>query len=212
MAPTHALVAVALCASLNLVLGSLVFLTKVPVYLDMVGSILCCLMLADRPQRAFWLAAVAGVVSFVLGGVLLNPFLPWFSGTVVAVSAFTAVVTCRWAPTLRTGSGGRLWFSILGLGVGTGIVAAVVSAPIVEWLFGGVTGSGSALLVAYFLKVGNQLMNAALLSGSTAEPVDKTLQLGLAVMLYRATPESFLRLLRSDGGATVTNDEALRKP
>jgi hypothetical protein len=68
---------------------------------------------------------------------------------------------------------------------------------VVAYLFGGITGSGSALIVAFFLKAGQQLLNAALLSGLAAEPVDKSLQVLLAALLYRATPETFIIMLKS---------------
>jgi energy-coupling factor transport system substrate-specific component len=80
-------------------------------------------------------------------------------------------------------------------GVITGIAAAIVSAPVVVWLFGGVTGSGTAFVVAFFLKTGQQLLNSALLSGLTTEPIDKTLQVLLAALLYRATPREFIAML-----------------
>jgi energy-coupling factor transport system substrate-specific component len=70
-----------------------------------------------------------------------------------------------------------------------------VSAPVVVYLFGGVTGSGSAFVVAFFLKTGQQLLNSALLSGLTTEPIDKTLQVLLAALLYRATPRDFIAML-----------------
>jgi energy-coupling factor transport system substrate-specific component len=188
---------VALCAALNLVLGTIVYLLKLPIYLDMIGTMLCAMAILDRRGMAFLAAAAAGVISFLLGG-LINPFLPWFSGTVVSVAAVTAFVTNRWVNNFRTRSFGNVWFWIplVGLGVLTGVVAAIVSAPVVVYLFGGVTGSGSAALVAFFLKMGNQLMKAALLSGFTAEPVDKTVQLLLSVLLLRATPDSFLARFR----------------
>lgn len=197
MPSIETMVTIALCAALNLTLGGIVYLVKLPVYLDMVGTILAALLFWDRPRKAFSVSATAGVVSFVLGG-LVNPFLPWFSGTVVAVAALTAFATCRSAPVLRSVTTRDAGFAlrVLGYGILTGIVAAIVSAPIVVYLFGGVTGSGSALLVAFFVKAGHQLMQAALMSGFTAEPVDKTLQLLLAVILFKATPDSFLRLIR----------------
>ena len=64
-----------------------------------------------------------------------------------------------------------------------------MSAPVVVYLFGGVTGSGSAFVVAFFLKTGQQLLKSALLAGLTTEPIDKTLQVLLAALLYRATPQ-----------------------
>ena len=187
------IILVALCAALNLVLGTIVYLLKLPIYLDMIGTMLCAMAIRDRRGTAFVAAAAAGVTSFLLGG-LINPFLPWFSGTVVSVAAVTAFVTNRWTDEFRTRPIGSAWFwiPVVGLGVLTGLVAAIVSAPIVVYLFGGVTGSGSAALVAFFIKMGNQLMKAAILSGLTAEPVDKTVQLLLSVLLLRATPESFL--------------------
>jgi hypothetical protein len=39
-------------------------------------------------------------------------------------------------------------------------------------------------------------MNSALLSGLTTEPIDKTLQVLLAALLYRATPREFIAMLR----------------
>ena len=78
-------------------------------------------------------------------------------------------------------------------GVVTGIVSAIVSAPVVVYLFGGVTGSGSAFVVAFFLKTGQQLLKSALFAGLTTEPIDKTLQVLLAALLYRATPQRIHR-------------------
>src|SRR5258706_586812 len=75
------------------------------------------------------------------------------------------------------------------------VLAAAVSAPVVVYLFGGVTASGTALLVTYFLKTGQQLMSAALYSGFTAEPVDKTMQALIAYILFSKTPNSFLKAL-----------------
>jgi energy-coupling factor transport system substrate-specific component len=199
---TRLVVLVALCAALNLVLGSIVYLVKLPIYLDMVGTMLCALILASRKPVAFVCSAAAGVVSLLIG-TLVNPYLAWFSGTAVAVAAVTAFVSNRFGEVLRRGSTARFgfWGRLVPLGALTGVVSALVSAPIVVFLFGGVTGSGSAALVAFFLKTGHQLMKAALLSGLTAEPLDKTIQLLLSVLLLRATPESFLRRFDSPAPA-----------
>jgi energy-coupling factor transport system substrate-specific component len=68
--------------------------------------------------------------------------------------------------------------------------------PVVVYLFGGVTGSGSALVVAVFLTAGQHLMSAAMLSGLTSDPPDKVLQVLIAALLYRATPGEFIAMLR----------------
>ena len=77
------------------------------------------------------------------------------------------------------------------LGIGWGIVAAIVSAPVAVYLFGGVTGSGSALVTLFFVKTGHQLLDSVLLSGFSIEPIDKTIQMILAIYVARSTPAHF---------------------
>jgi energy-coupling factor transport system substrate-specific component len=198
MLTTPRLIVIALCAALNFSLGSIVYLIKLPIYLDSIGTILCALLLAPELGVGFVCAAIAGLISVVLIGLLVNPFFPWFALTAVAIAAVSAFLTARGAETFRARPMPAAVFAVRVIlyGVVTGIVAAVVSAPVVAYLFGGVTGSGSAFIVALFLKAGQQVLSAALLSGLTAEPVDKTLQVLLAALLYRATPADFIAMLR----------------
>jgi energy-coupling factor transport system substrate-specific component len=193
------LVAIALCAALNIAVGAVVYLLKLPIYLDSIGSILCALLLAPDRLAGFVCAALAGLISLLITFILVNPFLLWFEGTSVAIALVSVFLTARFAKTYRAHPLRIGWFAaaVLLSGIATGIVAAVASAPVVAYLFGGITGSGSALIVAFFLKAGQQLLNAALLSGLAAEPVDKSLQVLLAALLYRATPETFIIMLKS---------------
>jgi hypothetical protein len=66
----------------------------------------------------------------------------------------------------------------------------------VAFLFGGVTGSGSAFVVGMFLKAGQGLWNATLESGLIIDPIDKTLQVLVAALLFRATPSDFIAMVR----------------
>src|SRR4051794_14118257 len=60
-------------------------------------------------------------------------------------------------------------------GLVCGIVSAIISAPISAIVFGGVTGSGSDLLVAAFQKAGDDLSTSVLKQGLLQDPIDKTL-------------------------------------
>ncbi|HLX34521.1 MAG TPA: hypothetical protein VKR30_04690 [Candidatus Limnocylindrales bacterium] len=57
----------------------------------------------------------------------------------------------------------------------TGIVAAIVSAPIAAYLFEGVTGSGTDLIVAVLRQGGQDVFNASLGQGLFSDPIDKTI-------------------------------------
>lgn len=58
-------------------------------------------------------------------------------------------------------------------GVLTGIAAAIVSAPISAYVFGGVTGSGTDALVALFESAGASIIQAAFGQGLVSDPFDK---------------------------------------
>ena len=91
---------------------------------------------------------------------MINPFLPWFTLTVLAIALVSALLTARATETFRARPLPVPAFlgKVIVCGVVTGIVSAIVSAPVVVYLFGGVTGSGSAFVVAFFLKTGQQLL------------------------------------------------------
>jgi energy-coupling factor transport system substrate-specific component len=162
------------CIALNLALGTVVSTLKLPVYLDAVGTILATLMLGWRA------GAVVGVASFLAGGVLTNPVLPWFSGTQIAIALYTSFAARRGML--------RGWLRTVLSGVGLGVVAGIVSAPVIVGLFGGITGSGPSLVVAYLLATGRGLLKSVVLSGIASEPLDKTLQLVLAIWIARTFP------------------------
>ena len=58
-------------------------------------------------------------------------------------------------------------------GVGTGIVAALISAPIAANVFSGVTGAGTDFLVAAFRSAGSSIQQATFQQGLLSDPVDK---------------------------------------
>jgi energy-coupling factor transport system substrate-specific component len=64
-----------------------------------------------------------------------------------------------------------LWVAISG--IITGIVAALISAPISAIVFGGVTGSGTDLIVAALRQGGADVLAASLGQGFFSDPIDK---------------------------------------
>ena len=205
MFTTPRLILIALGAALNCSIGTIVYLVKLPIYLDSIGTILIALLLAPDRMAAFICAWAAGWVGLAVSG-LINPFLPWFALTDVAIAAVAALVIVPAAATFRARPLCRESFAlqVALCGIVTGIVSAVVSAPVVVYLFGGITGSGSAFVVALFLKDGLHLMSAAILSGLAADPIDKILQVLLAALLYRATPSDFIAMLRASEPGAVS--------
>ena len=65
---------------------------------------------------------------------------------------------------------------VLVVGVGCGFISAFIAAPIVTIVFGGVTASGTDLLVAAFQQVGSSLSDAVLQQALLSDTIDKTVE------------------------------------
>jgi len=76
-------------------------------------------------------------------------------------------------------------------GLITGVVAAIISAPTVAIVFGGVTGSGTDLLVAAFRASGANILASALAQGAVSDPFDKMLSFMVVWIILRSLPARF---------------------
>jgi energy-coupling factor transport system substrate-specific component len=175
----QALALIPLGIAINLTIGTIAHTLKVPVYLDAIGTIIITLILGLVPGIS------VGVLSFLIGGLLTNPVMPWFCGTQVAIAVYTHIVA-------RYGGFKSVWKTIAS-GIGLGVVAAITSAPVIVMLFGGVTGSGASLLVAVLLKSGEGVIKSVVLSGFASEPLDKTIQCLVSIWLLRGLPKTMLQ-------------------
>lgn len=73
-----------------------------------------------------------------------------------------------------------------------GVVSALLSAPISAIFFGGVTGSGSDILVAAFLQAGADLADAVLQQGLIQDPIDKTVTYIVVFALLQTLSRRFV--------------------
>lgn len=165
--------------ALNVVLAAIVQALKLPIYVDAVGTIVATLMLGLAP------GLIVGVVSFLLASVFISPVYVYFVGTqaVIALFVYTAA---------RYLSGFKSLIRVISTGIALGLVAGIVSAPVIVMVFGGATGSGRDLITAVIAGTGERIVNAVFLSGIASEPVDKTIQCLLAFFIIRSLPR-FIR-------------------
>lgn len=169
---------------INIGVGAIMFALKLPVYLDAVGTILITFLLGWRA------GIITGVLSFVLTSILINPLAIYFIGTQAAIAIYVHLIAKR-------GGFGNLFKTVVS-GIGLGIIAAIVSAPVIVYLFGGITGNGPSLIVAYLVASGQTILKSVVLSGLSIEPIDKTLQCLLALFILKTLPQKRLRLFSND--------------
>jgi len=86
---TAAMALVPLGILINLGIGTIVHLLKLPLFIDSVGTILITILIGIR-----W-GAVTGVLSFLVGGVIVNPVMPYFSATQAVIALVAGLFAMR---------------------------------------------------------------------------------------------------------------------
>lgn len=170
--------------ALNVAIGGIVHVVKLPIFLDAIGTILAVLVLGLIP------GIVVGIVSFLLAAAVINPVYIWFIGTQAVIAAFIYVLASRF-------SAFKSLPRVIPTGLLLGLVAGIVSAPVIVFVFGGVAGSGRDLITAGFLSTGQQIYKAVILSGAASEPVDKLLQTLAAFFVLKSLPKRVLGQYRN---------------
>jgi energy-coupling factor transport system substrate-specific component len=164
----------------------------------------------SRPNADWGRIAVAALlVVVVLGGIGYYGFLPFYAGAdftffgdtstaspffvalgyAIAIGIIAAIIGLVVLLFVRRDVG-VAYVAIGGLIVG--IISAIISAPISAVLFGGVTGSGSDLLVAAFQQAGSDLQTAVLQQGLLQDPIDKTIEFLIAFVILQTLSRRFV--------------------
>jgi hypothetical protein len=164
----------------------------------------------SRPNSDWGRIALGAVLLIlVLGGIGYYGFLPFYTdgsfalfgdtsqaspffivlGWLIVIGIVAALIGLIALLVLRRDIG-VAYAAIAGLICG--IVSAIISAPIAAIVFGGVTGSGTDLLVAAFQQGGADLQTAVLQQGLISDPIDKTATFLIVFVLLQALSRRFI--------------------
>jgi energy-coupling factor transport system substrate-specific component len=164
--------------AINVVIGQIVVLLKLPVYLDSIGTMIVAAVAGP------WAGALTGTLSNIIWGLVIDPnALPWFP-----VALFIGFVTgwCAIAGLFKT------WWKVMITGFLVALTAALVSTPIAVYLYGGITASGSSFITAYLIQTGRDMISAVLSTNFLVEPVDKITTALLAFAIISGLPARYL--------------------
>jgi energy-coupling factor transport system substrate-specific component len=156
---TLILVLIPVAIAINIVIGQIVVLLKLPVFLDSIGTMFVAAVAGP------WAGALTGAVTNVIWGYAVDPLaLPWWP-----VALFIGLVTglCAMAGLFKS------WWKVVITGFLVALTAVIVSTPIAVYLYGGITGSGSSFITAFLLQTGRDLIPAVLSTLFIVEPIDK---------------------------------------
>ena len=161
--------------AINMVLGQIASMLKLPIFLDSIGTIIVALLAGPIA------ALVAGLTTNLIWGLLTSPIAAAFA-PVAAIIGLVAGLCARagWFRSLP-----HVLFSSLLIT----IAVVIVATPIRTYLFGGVTGSGADFVVAYMNTLGTKLLESVAITVFGTNLIDKVLCALVAWFVARNLPE-----------------------
>lgn len=174
--------------AINLTIGQIVLVLKLPVYLDSIGTVLVGVICGP------WAGALTGALTNIVAGIILDPgWLPWFP--VAAVIGATAGVMANIGYF-------KNWWKVVVTGFVIAVMATIVGTPISIAIFSGISASGSSIITAFLLETGRGLLEAVLTTNFISEPVDKIATSLLAFAILDGLSARYLsRFPRGDNAA-----------
>lgn len=165
--------------AINMVIGQLSSMLKLPIFLDSIGTLICALLAGP------WVALFSGLLTNLLWGLL--------SGPIAAAFASVAMMIGLSAGLLARAGGFRTLPRVILSGVVITFALMIVAVPIRTYLFAGTTGSGADFFVAYFHAVGDNLLESVAITVLGANIADKVASAIIAWLLVRQLPERVQR-------------------
>ncbi len=161
---------------INLIGGTLCSALKLPLFLDMIGTIvIACL---SGP----WVAALCGLLTNIFLALVANPvYLPY-----AAVSVLCGLVT---GYMVRAGLFKKIWGVIL-TWLACTLTNVISASTITILVFGGATGvTGSSVLTATLIAATKDIVTSVLSSSMIENLVDKGIAFAIAYVLVKKIPK-----------------------
>jgi energy-coupling factor transport system substrate-specific component len=168
----------AICIAINLILGTVVQLFKIPlIFLDTVGTFFGAVLLGP------WYGALIGLFTNVIQGVITNPKDIPFALVNVAIGIIVGFIARKFKFNYVTAF-------ITGLIIS--VVAPLIGTPIAIWIYGGITGGGNDFIFLWLVKSGQDIFTAAFIPRITGNFVDKIFTALLVAFLFTRLPKDML--------------------
>ncbi|PKO08377.1 MAG: ECF transporter S component [Chloroflexi bacterium HGW-Chloroflexi-2] len=175
---TMTLTLMAVAIVINMVLGQIASILKLPIFLDSIGTVLVGILAGP------WAGGLTGLITNLLWGLISDPVSAAFAP--VAAMIGIAAGLCAKFGLFKT------WWKAIISGVIISVALAIIAVPIRLYMFGGLTGSGSDFITAYFLALGRDLFGAVIIQVITSNLVDKVVTALISWGIIKALPNRFV--------------------
>lgn len=185
---------IALAIVINVVGGQIALALHLPIYLDSIGTILIGVTLGP------WLGLIPGLLGGLIMTVTGDIYSLFFAPVGMILGFVTGWVFRRYQLVSGNRSSLRTVLGILGRAVLITVPATVVSASICALAFGGITSSGSTVLVQLLqLRTPLNMTESVLVVQLLTDYADRAVSLLLVAAILRVVPATMRAQLFSRG-------------
>ena len=191
------MLAMAVC--INVAGGQLALMLRLPIYLDSIGTIL----------TGLWMGPLCGILPNLLSGVILGMTTDIYSLYFAPVGMITGLMAGfagRYMKVLLTDRNVKKRQILLGALLIT-IPGTAVSSVINAVLFGGVTSSGSSILVQILAKTPLGLTGSIFAVQILTDYLDRVIALALAVTVLQVLPADLRRIWKRERRTVCENPQ-----
>ncbi|WP_298578207.1 ECF transporter S component [uncultured Olegusella sp.] len=190
---TKSLVLIPIAVGINLVGGTLCSVLKLPLFLDMIGTVIVASLSGP------WVAALTGFLTNVFLSLIANPvYLPYsvvsiLCGLTVGYMVKAGMLKTKWGFVL-------IWIALT-------VVNAISASMITTFLFGGATGAtGTSVMTAGLVVALGDILAAAFTSAIIENFIDKGIALFIAYLVVKKIPRRFISQYASDAVDDAEDD------
>jgi len=188
---TYVVAVIPVAAALNIVGGYINTVLKLPIFLDMIGTMVTAVILGP------WWGALVGAITNIVNSFISGPIsLPF-----AVVNVVGALV---WGYANQWGWMKKTWSFFL-VNILVAFICSVFAVPIYVFVFGGATGHFADVMTAAFLAMGQNLIVSVFSSNILVSLADKIISGFVGLAIIEALPENL------SSSASLPKAEGLNK-
>ena len=168
---TYKLCMIAFAICINFVGGQIALLLKLPIYLDSIGTVLVAATLGP------FYGMLPNLLSGLLMGMTVDVYSLYYAPVGILLGFVTGLVYRKWQP--------KKW-GILPAALLITLPSTIISSCITAFLFGGITSSGSTILVQILARTPLGLVGSCFVVQFITDYIDRVICIAVATVLMMA--------------------------
>lgn len=166
---------IALGIAINFIGGTIALILRLPIYLDTIGTIIISGLLGPLP------GAITGLLSGIISGVTTDVIALYFIPVQIVIGIIAGLL-------FRTSYFDR-WKTVIGVLILT-VPSTLISSIIAAFVFGGITSSGSSIIVQLLNKFGLNMTASVFIVQIITDYLDRFITVTLVCYIIKALPEN----------------------